>query len=248
MTSPAWIFLIQASPVAGQVLSEGFEAGATVAFEASILDEPIVSREGYFQLSWVLSGAAEFDGTFRVTELVSGEADAEPETSAQERPPRASSRQDSQSKAPQRVVYEGSVPIAFVSGLPDGTYRYRVEAIDARGNVFARSAIPATVHVMHWPLWQTMTLLVIGAIVFLSVIVVIVRGTLMHRPNVPTGKTSNPIATHTSQPSVGQDSSSASSSSRGNRSSSNRPPSNRSSDNRSPSNDASEEPPAGSRS
>ncbi|MEO9592972.1 hypothetical protein [Rhodopirellula bahusiensis] len=93
-----------------------------------------------------------------------------------------STSQDFESISPQRVVYEGALPIAFVSGLPDGTYRYRVEALDANGVLIASSDVPAIVQVSHWSVWQAMVLLVIGAIVFLAVIVVIVRGTLMHRP------------------------------------------------------------------
>ncbi|WP_236696022.1 hypothetical protein [Rhodopirellula islandica] len=77
----------------------------------------------------------------------------------------------------QRVVYEGTLPIAFVSGLPDGMYRYHVEALDAEGELIARSEMPATVQVLHWPVWQAMVLLVIGALVFLAVVVVIVQGT-----------------------------------------------------------------------
>ncbi|MFG0267894.1 MAG: hypothetical protein ACF8AM_22485 [Rhodopirellula sp. JB055] len=76
-----------------------------------------------------------------------------------------------------RVVYEGTLPIAFVSGLPDGTYLYHVEALNSEGEVVARSETPATVQVQHWPVWQAMVLLAVGAVVFLAVVAVIVRGT-----------------------------------------------------------------------
>jgi len=56
-----------------------------------------------------------------------------------------------------------------------------VEALDANGRVIAVSEVPATVQVLHWPMWQATLLLAIGAIVFLAVIIVIVRGTWMHR-------------------------------------------------------------------
>lgn len=76
------------------------------------------------------------------------------------------------------VVYRGSLPMAFVSGLPDGEHRFRVEALDAQGNVFARSEEPARVIVEHWSLFQAMLLFAIGLIVFLVLVAVIVHGTL----------------------------------------------------------------------
>lgn len=172
-----WIFLIQASPVAGQEPSDGFESTASVAFQPEILEKPIVSNEGYFQLTWVVTGAPDFDGSFRVSELV--DSGAEGSSAGQET--RGSTAGEVENGVPERVVYEGTLPTAFVSGLPDGTYRYRVEALDANGRVIAVSEFPATVQVQHWLAWQATLLLVIGAIVFLAVIIVIVRGTWMHR-------------------------------------------------------------------
>ena len=96
-----------------------------------------------------------------------------------------------QNGVPERVVDEGTLPTAFVSGLPDGTYRYRVEALDANGRVIAVSEVPATVQVQHWLAWQATLLLAIGAIVFLAVIIVIVRGTWMHRSTSVVADTSD---------------------------------------------------------
>lgn len=176
-----WIFLIQALPVAGQEPSDGFEAIASISFQPDILEKPIVSREGYFQLSWDLTGVADFDGSFRVSEVVFDENDSAvgglPDGPRTLRP----LSNDSEIASTQRVIYEGALPTAFVSGLPDGTYHYRVDALDANGNLIARSNVPATVKVSHWSMWQSTVLLVIGAFVFLAVVVVIARGTLMHR-------------------------------------------------------------------
>ncbi|EMB14618.1 hypothetical protein [Rhodopirellula europaea] len=172
-----WIFLIQASPVAGQEPSDGFESAASVAFQADILEKPIVSHEGYFQLNWEVTGASGFDGSFRVSSVV----DSITEGSSDGQQSLGASAEEAENGIPERVVYEGTLPSAFVSGLPDGTYRYRVEALDANGRVIATSEVPATVQVQHWAVWQATLLLAIGAIVFLAVIVVIVRGTWMHR-------------------------------------------------------------------
>ncbi|GAB5517288.1 hypothetical protein [Rhodopirellula baltica] len=172
-----WIFLIQASPVAGQEPSDGFESISSVAFQPEILKEPIVSHEGYFQLTWELVGTPDFNGAFRVAELV----DFNGEGSLDGQRATGSSAEEAEKGAAERVVYEGSLPTAFVSGLSDGTYRYHVEALDANGRVIAVSEVPATVQVLHWPMWQATLLLAIGAIVFLAVIIVIVRGTWMHR-------------------------------------------------------------------
>lgn len=129
-----------------------------------------------------MEGVPDFEGTFRVSELSDRETESVGDGLSDGQQALQSTSQDFESTSPQRVVYEGALPIAFVSGLPDGTYRYRVEALDANGVLIASSDVPATVQVSHWPVWQAMVLLVIGAIVFLAVIFVIVRGTWMHRP------------------------------------------------------------------
>lgn len=76
------------------------------------------------------------------------------------------------------VVYRGSLPMAFVSGLADGEYEFWVEAIDADGKLLARSTEPARVEVEHWSLSQAMLLFGIGLTVFLFLVAVIVHGTL----------------------------------------------------------------------
>lgn len=74
------------------------------------------------------------------------------------------------------VPYRGAFPQAFVSGLSDGTYTFTVTAFDENGQQIATSAKPAIVLVQHWPLWQAMTLLGIGLIVFLVIISLIWLG------------------------------------------------------------------------
>ena len=47
-------------------------------------------------------------------------------------------------------VYEGVLNSAFLSGLSDGMYRYRVQALDGSGLVMLESENSATVVVEHW--------------------------------------------------------------------------------------------------
>lgn len=85
------------------------------------------------------------------------------------------------SDSDKNVVYRCVLPEAFVSGLADGTYAYSIKAIDANGDVVAESMQPAQVTVEHWPLWYALALFACGLVVFLSVVVVIVQGSLHSR-------------------------------------------------------------------
>ena len=78
-------------------------------------------------------------------------------------------------------VYRGPLPRAFVSGLADGTYEYRVNALDASGQVLASTATPTVVHVEHWSLRLAIVLLTCGFVVFLIIVGLIVKGTLQTR-------------------------------------------------------------------
>lgn len=74
-----------------------------------------------------------------------------------------------------KTVYEGQVNQAFLSGLSDGTFEYRVQAISSAGSTIATSP-PTTVVVAHWSLPQAVVLFGIGLIVMLAVVVVLIRG------------------------------------------------------------------------
>lgn len=76
------------------------------------------------------------------------------------------------------IFYRGRLPMAFVSGLPDGEYRFDVSVMDADGNINLRSGEPAVLRVEHWSLIQALSLFAIGSIVFLTLIGVIVYGAL----------------------------------------------------------------------
>lgn len=82
-------------------------------------------------------------------------------------------------------VYRGPLPKAFVSGLANGTYEYRVDALDARGQVLATTATPAVVEVEHWSLRLALALLTCGFAVFLVVVGLIVKGTWQTRSEPP---------------------------------------------------------------
>ena len=73
------------------------------------------------------------------------------------------------------LVYEGHLNQAFLSGLSDGTFEYRVQAVSSAGSTIATSS-PTKVIVAHWSLRQAFGLFGIGLIVMLSVVVVLICG------------------------------------------------------------------------
>ncbi|TWT75226.1 hypothetical protein [Allorhodopirellula solitaria] len=79
------------------------------------------------------------------------------------------------------TYYRGHLPMAFISGLPDGEYRFDVWAVDSEGSILARGSGPAVVRVEHWSLTQAMSLFVIGLVVFLILVGVIVHGAVRGR-------------------------------------------------------------------
>lgn len=80
------------------------------------------------------------------------------------------------SDAQGKVLYRGEFPQAFVSGLPDGTHEYRVQANDAYGNLLAESSRPAILRVAHWPMSQAIGSFLVGLVVFAALVGVIIRG------------------------------------------------------------------------
>jgi hypothetical protein len=77
------------------------------------------------------------------------------------------------------LIYEGPLSEAFVSGLADGTYRFHVTALDATGHLLATSDVPATVHVEHWSLPFALSLFSTGLVVFLVLVGLLRRGSLL---------------------------------------------------------------------
>ena len=75
-----------------------------------------------------------------------------------------------------RVVYQGRMRQAFLSGLPDGVHRFHVVAVGPRGEVLREGPQPIVVRVKHWSLALTWTLFGIGAVVMLALVVVLVIG------------------------------------------------------------------------
>lgn len=68
------------------------------------------------------------------------------------------------------VRYRGPDRARFISGLPDGTYFFRVKAVNGKWSA------PVTVNVRHQSLDLALTLFGIGAVVFLLTVVLVVHG------------------------------------------------------------------------
>ncbi|WP_436714926.1 fibronectin type III domain-containing protein [Roseiconus lacunae] len=75
-----------------------------------------------------------------------------------------------------KVIHSGVFPQAFISGLSDGEYRYRVRAVNASGEILVQSASTATIEVSHWPAIYVWPLLGVGFFVVAAVVFVIVAG------------------------------------------------------------------------
>ncbi|MDV6034422.1 MAG: hypothetical protein F9B45_30885 [Phycisphaera sp. RhM] len=73
------------------------------------------------------------------------------------------------------IAYLGVATKSFQSGLSDGVYQYRVEAIGDDGQVLATSE-PAVATVKHWGLFPSLGLFAVGAVVVSGIVFVILRG------------------------------------------------------------------------
>jgi len=71
-------------------------------------------------------------------------------------------------------IYDGPDLASVISGKPNGTYRYRVRAIDALHNVVAQSNQIAVV-VAHHSLLRAWLIFSLGAFVFVAILVVVQR-------------------------------------------------------------------------
>lgn len=76
------------------------------------------------------------------------------------------------------TVYKGEFNQAFISGLTDGSHEFSLTALDVDGDPMEMGVPVAIVNVSHWPMWQAMTSLGIGAVVFVLLIGAIVHGTI----------------------------------------------------------------------
>lgn len=75
-----------------------------------------------------------------------------------------------------RTIYSGPDLASFISGLPNGTYYFRVRAL-TENNRAGKWSRPATVNVEHQSLKLAFTLFTLGAIVFLATAAMIIVGT-----------------------------------------------------------------------
>ena len=79
------------------------------------------------------------------------------------------------------VLYRGEFPRAFISGLPDGTHRFDLDAFDGDGNLVASAAEPALVEVSHWPMPYAWASFAAGSVVVATLLFVIIGGALKSR-------------------------------------------------------------------
>jgi len=76
------------------------------------------------------------------------------------------------------TIYRGADTATVISGKPDGTYYYRVRLAYTKTGATANWSNSASITVKHHPLSRAFMFFALGALVFLSTLVVIVRGNL----------------------------------------------------------------------
>ncbi|MCM2371506.1 hypothetical protein [Aporhodopirellula aestuarii] len=74
--------------------------------------------------------------------------------------------------------YEGGLPEAFISGLPDGEHTFVVQAFSVDEVLVGVTGQPAVIVVNHWPMSQAWASFGVGLIVFLAMIGLIGVGAL----------------------------------------------------------------------
>lgn len=130
------------------ILLAGLPAGEPLAAGAKLelsADTPVASA-GYYQLRWESGG-----GALRLVEAL------DPGFRAR------------------RVVYEGADTARLVSGKPDGTYYYRLEAGDPAAAEIVRSDA-VVVEVRHHALGRALAFFGVGAAVFAATLGLILWG------------------------------------------------------------------------
>jgi len=74
------------------------------------------------------------------------------------------------------LKYKGQDTATYISGLPNGTYFFRIRAIHHNTQQSGEWSEPLTLAVQHHSLYLAFILMAVGAVVFASTVAVIVRG------------------------------------------------------------------------
>lgn len=117
------------------------------------MPDEVESSSGYVKLEWYSPNAGEINYELEV-----------------------SSSSDFQSS---ERIYKGPDLASFISGKPNGTYYYRVRAVDSSGNDVSEWSDPVLFTVKHHPVNLALTLAGVGIFVFLLTAFVVIRGTNM---------------------------------------------------------------------
>ncbi|MCB0608812.1 MAG: hypothetical protein KDD12_13945 [Lewinella sp.] len=137
-------------------------SGAPPATPRFTNDQGLVSESGYFKLIWA-------------TGKEPAGVDNAPEFLLQQ-------STDSNFGSPV-VLYQGPDLATFISGLENGTYYFRLKAIDPQTREGSAWTAPLAVVVRHHPLALSLTLFGLGAIVFLATLAIVVSGARATRAN-----------------------------------------------------------------
>jgi hypothetical protein len=116
--------------------------------ELVLTSDSEVATAGYFNLSW----SADEPGEFQLLERA-GSPDA-----------------------PARSLYSGPDTARVISGRSDGTYFYQVKTTTPVHGAAVVASDVVEVQVTHHPLSRAVLFFVVGAFVFVSTLVVIVKG------------------------------------------------------------------------
>lgn len=125
-------------------------------YEGPHLDNPTITTDGKVRVVWIHELEAESDQTI-LFELHQSQTETFED---------------------HKLIYKGQDMASFISGLPDGSYYFRVRAINPTTDNISDWSESLVVNVQHYSLSFAFTLMLIGGIVFILTVFVVVYGTI----------------------------------------------------------------------
>lgn len=81
------------------------------------------------------------------------------------------------------LKYQGPDTASYISGLPNGTYYYRIRTSNTETGQTSPWSETVTLHVQHHSIQLAIALMVVGALVFITTVSVIIHGTMSMKAN-----------------------------------------------------------------
>lgn len=157
------LIMISAKHIAGVLIGFALASGSV---SAAVVLQPASSTvtAGYYQLHWDTDSTVAGSPVNKAGDFILIESREPGFTNS-------------------RTIYRGADTATVISGKPDGTYYYRVGIAQPQEGRPGSWSNSASITVKHHPLSRAFMFFGLGALVFLSTLVVIVRGNLAANDN-----------------------------------------------------------------